>query len=93
MDEMSVAEILQVIINQLTRIKKENFGEKPLFDVQQIKPFLKRGWLAMNKNGEWYLHKSKPTLRVAIWQSDDSFWLGALNIKPVPDWIKSLTEV
>lgn len=93
MDEMNMEEILGVIISQLKRIKDEMFEEKPSFDIQQIKPFLKRGWLAMNKNNEWYLHKCKPTLQQTIWRSNDSFWLGALNIKPVSDWTKSLTEV
>lgn len=65
--------------------------------IQDLIPFMEKGWVAMDKDGYWMWFQSKPKINV-----EDEEWdgtslnlagLGAFNIAPVEDWTKSLIEV
>ena len=67
-------------------------------DIQELIPYLKDGWVAMDKCGIWYWSEKEPyTVK------DFNGWLAeesrsailsiAFNIKPAKNWRKSLTKV
>lgn len=60
-------------------------------------PWLKAGWIAMDRNGHWYAYTHEPTPLDIAWSSaGGATWLssGALAFTPPPcdDWTKSLRE-
>lgn len=72
-----------------------------MIKVTQIKPLLKPGWIAQDKNGDIYWYENKPHPCEATWQvtgkgAIESFKdFGCLqDIEPwVEDWKQSLIEV
>lgn len=67
-----------------------------MINIQELILFMRNGWVAMDKNGEWWWFKDKPTLKYCVWSSNeiDVVNLQALfNIAPVDDWKKSLIHV
>lgn len=55
---------------------------------------LKKGYVAMDMNGDWYWYSEKPVLRDMHWslKKGDGFRLGCFNIKPADNWKTSLME-
>ena len=68
-------------------------------DIGDIKPHIKPGWVAMDKNCRWCWYKHKPHINESkgMWLRDEieHQWcdLGCLDIEPVSDWTKSLIKV
>ena len=67
--------------------------------IEDLIPFFKEGWVAMNKNGlwVWYLFKPKLNKRDGIWKKLTHLYifmpLFGFNIAPAPDWTKSLIKI
>ena len=65
-------------------------------DITVLLPLLKKGWVAMDKNGDWYFFTNKPyvNLKAMDWRSNDiEFWkIRLFNLKPATDWKNSLME-
>lgn len=62
-------------------------------DIKELIPFMKDGWVAMNPNRIWYWYAKQPIQAKTTWMGVDKSSLGALNIKPVNDWTKSLIKL
>ena len=64
-------------------------------DIKVLFPLLKKGWVAMDKNGDWYWFKEKPYIEKYYYSwntgSPVSF-IGGFNIKPAENWEESLME-
>ena len=62
-------------------------------DIQVLLPLLKKGYVAMDKCGNWYWYEVKPKCRSDVWTAEKpDFYLSAFNIKPVENWEESLQE-
>lgn len=63
-------------------------------DIKVLKPFLKKGWVAMDKDGDWYWYDKKPyALNWFVWRYTSTYIpLSSFNIKPVENWKESLQE-
>lgn len=66
--------------------------------IEELIPFMKKGWVACDKNGAWHWYSAKPKLEVLfnIWD----FYGGSLknlstvfNIAPAKVWTKSLIKI
>lgn len=70
--------------------------------IEELIPFMRDGWVAMDKDNIWYWFATKPK------RTDKYYWVGgekiilgtselwlwtALPIKPAEDWTKSLIKV
>ena len=67
---------------------------KPI-DIEVLLPLLKKGWVAMDKNGDWYWFKEKPYIEKYYysWNSGSPVcFIGGFNIKPAENWEESLQE-
>lgn len=73
-----------------------------MINIQDIIPFMKKGWVAMDKSGEWWWYRKKPHKVLSYrneWEENErSKWqdVGGLNlfdIAPADDWTKSLIQV
>lgn len=65
-------------------------------DIQELIPFMKKGWVAMDKDGYWVWFSYKPFIEDRDnWLVSDGMFepLTAFNIKSVSDWTKSLIKV
>ena len=64
---------------------------------KNIAPYMKKGWVAMDKDCIYFLYNTKPMIDIEKeeWDYDDTcFGLSYMfNIEPVEDWTKSLIEV
>lgn len=68
------------------------------FDIKERIPYLKQGWVAMDKDEKWCWFEHKPIKHfgdINKWlrQNTDDNWGYLVNIKPVSDWTKSLIKV
>lgn len=62
-------------------------------DIKVLLPLLKRGWVAMDKNGSWFWYASKPTRDLTVWVAEKAAaYLSAFNLKPAEDWETSLRK-
>ncbi len=63
-------------------------------DITVLLPLLKKGWVAMDMNGDWYWYSEKPVLRDMYWSlgKGDGFKLGCFKLKPADNWETSLME-
>lgn len=64
-------------------------------DIKALLPLLKKGWVAMDKNGDWFWFKNKPYAdsQMMCWRADDDFEeIQCFNLKPATDWKDSLME-
>ena len=62
-------------------------------DIQVLSPLLKKGYVAMDKDGSWCWYEEKPKRRSDVWTAEKpDFYLSAFNIKPVENWEESLQE-
>ena len=70
-----------------------------MINIQDIIPFMKDGWVAMDKCGEWDWFDKKPEMEKDLlqWVPDyDSLYYcinNAFDIAPADDWTKSLIKV
>lgn len=70
-------------------------------DIKELIPFMKDGWVAMDKSGEWAWWEKKPAKDkyVDMWvkrEASAGAWMFLnimFNIKPVSDWTKSLIKI
>ena len=69
-----------------------NSNGEPI-DIQVLLPLLKKGYVAMDKCGNWYWYEVKPKCRSDVWTAEKpDFYLSAFNIKPAENWEESLME-
>lgn len=62
-------------------------------DIQVLLPLLKKGYVAMDKDGDWYWCEKKPRICVDLWLNGSICkLLVGFNIKPVENWEDSLME-
>ena len=67
--------------------------------IEQLLPLLRRGFVTMDKDGDWAWHSDKPEYNVGYccWGSEDGLYIpltGLFNIKKFDgDWKDSLMEV
>lgn len=63
-------------------------------DIKVLLPLLPKGWVAMDKNGEWFWHLCMPGQFSTFWGLDEksSFRIYGFNLKPADDWKTSLME-
>ena len=64
-------------------------------DIKVLLPLLKKGWVAMDKNGSWHWYKEKPYIEKYYysWNSGSPVcFIGGFNIKPAENWEESLQE-
>ena len=62
--------------------------------IEQLLPLLKKGWVAMDKNGAWWWFECMPQPDNTIWLTDfEASKLSCYPVKdiePAKDWTKSL---
>ena len=69
-----------------------NSNGEPI-DIEVLKPLLKKGYVAMDKDGYWYWYDEKPYARQSSWGYNSLCeHLDVFNIKPVENWENSLME-
>ena len=66
--------------------------------ITDIIPFMRKGWVAMDKDGRWWWYKRKPSIN-----NLNVYWLSkgvpgiidkdTFDIIPADDWTKSLIKV
>lgn len=62
-------------------------------DITVLLPLLKKGWVAMDMNGDWYWYQVKPKQCSIVWTSEKpALYLSAFNLKPADNWETSLME-
>lgn len=70
-----------------------------MINIQDIIPFMKDGWVAMDENGDWYWYYEKPMFLPMnrIWRTTSSSTckinIYCFDIAPADDWTKSLIKV
>lgn len=71
-----------------------------MINIQDIIPFMKDGWVAMDGDGEWWWYDKKPVKNKSLlqWLSDCDDVVHycidkAFDIAPADDWTKSLLKV
>ena len=69
-----------------------------MINIQDIIPFMKKGWVAMDKNGyyRWFLRKPYINEQFGVWRTDISCATASLkcfDIEPTDDWTKSLIQI
>ena len=69
-----------------------------MINIQDIIPFMKKGWVAMDKDGEWCWFEEKPTIVFNdMWVRTNPCDFQRLriifDIAPADDWTKSLIKV
>ena len=62
-------------------------------DIEVLKPLLRKGWVAMDKDGAWYWYEKNPEIHQDVWKSNYRYiFLYCFNIKPAENWEESLQE-
>lgn len=67
-----------------------------MINIQEIIPFMKKGWVAMDWNNDWWWFYNKPVIDKDLLQWQSSGEKGKINsfdIVPADDWTKSLIKV
>ena len=70
-----------------------------MIKITDITPFMKKGWVAMDKYGVWCWYEKVPILGEVIWEPNAmSNWYGlselnAFDIAPADDWTQSLIRI
>lgn len=68
-------------------------------DIKELIPYLKDGWVAMDRDGTWWLYNEKPEMMCIFGTTTPYGWCfirkrtALSNIAPVSDWTKSLIKV
>ena len=61
--------------------------------IEVLLPLLKKGWVAMDYNKNWYWYPLKPKHDSTTWVTEKpAYYLAAFNIKPAENWENSLME-
>ena len=70
-----------------------NSNGEPI-DIQVLLPLLKKGWVAMDKDEDWYWYSDKPTLTGCFWNCNVGLCnrIGGFNFKPAENLEDSLME-
>ena len=69
-----------------------NSKSEPI-DIKVLLPLLKKGWVAMDKDGAWCWYEKKPKIHQDLWKNDSIYiFLSCFNIKPAENWEESLQE-
>ena len=63
-------------------------------DIKVLKPLLKKGWVAMDKDGAWCWYEKKPRISYVNWVVEICHFrtLDGFNLKPAENWEESLQE-
>lgn len=62
-------------------------------DITVLLPLMKKGWVAMDKNGHWYWYEDKPKQSLVWWIAEKpNAHLLSVNVKPAENWEESLME-
>ena len=62
-------------------------------DIQVLFPLLKKGYVAMDEDKNWYWHPVKPKHDSTVWIAEKpGAYLLAFNLKPADNWEDSLME-
>ena len=62
-------------------------------DITVLLPLLKKGWVAMDKDGAWCWYEKKPKIHQDLWKIDSTYiFLSCFNIKHAENWEESLQE-
>lgn len=71
----------------------DNSKGKPI-DIKVLFPLLKKGWVAMDKDEDWYWYSDKPTLTGCFWNCNVGLCnrIGGFNFKPAENLEESLQE-
>ena len=70
----------------------DNSKGEPI-DIKVLLPLLKKGWVAMDKDGTWYHYEEKPRIHQDLWINDSNCkFLVGFNLKPAENWEESLQE-
>lgn len=69
-----------------------------MINIQDIIPFMKDGWVAMDSNGDWWWWQDEPEqmLEDKCWwklHGDFARLSASFDIAPADDWAKSLIKV
>lgn len=71
-----------------------------MINIKDIIPFMRNGWVAMDKDGEWWWYNIKPHIKDYQWENlyDKNSLVGwidknCFDIAPAEDWTKSLIKV
>lgn len=71
-----------------------------MINIEDITPFMRKGWVAMDSNGTWMWYSRKPVLRVRRGKfvyigfiAGDLCSLSGFDIAPAEDWTNSLIRV
>ena len=89
--EASADKFSDYFYNFVEALQKLACGEP--IDIKALLPLLKKGWVAMDYNKNWYWYEVKPERGSAVWTAEKpAFYLSAFNIKPVENWETSLME-
>lgn len=70
-----------------------------MINIQDIVPYMKPGWVAMDENGDWYWYLEKPKFfpMNKVWKptfaSTCKINNECFDIAPADDWTKSLIKV
>ena len=70
-----------------------------MIKIEQLIPFMKKGWVAMDANGEWNWFDKKPVKdkNFSQWlpNGNDYYYCSLIcfDIPPADDWKKSLIKV
>ena len=65
-----------------------------MINIQDIIPFMKKGWVAMDEDGCWWWHSKKPRRFWNQWDNNvRACKLGAFDIAPADDWTQSLIKI
>ena len=70
----------------------ENSKGEPI-DIKVLFPLMKKGYVAMDEDKNWYWHPVKPKHDSTVWIAEKpGAYLLAFNIKPAENWETSLME-
>ena len=67
-----------------------------MINIEELIPFMKKGWVAMDENGLWYWYEAEPKRGFGYWHNSEEgcAWdLEPFDIAPVEDWETSLRKV
>lgn len=79
--------------NEYLKVLQKLAKGEPI-DIQFLLPLLKKGWVAMDKSGNWYWYSEKPKQDLDEWIRSSGFVerLSPFNMKSAEDWKNSLME-
>ena len=72
-----------------------------MINIQDIIPFMKKGWVAMDKNKRWFWYSKKPrqSIKLSMWKIEAPTTTNTealsvtFDIAPADDWTQSLIKV